>query len=325
MSEKKTPYETFKKQNWFERNFIEILIIVGGLITIILIYIANVNRETNTVNIEGAAQLGDFVGVLIGSIFTLVSIVLLYSTLKDQRTSSTIEKFETKYFELIRMHRENVAEMSLEEHLGKKIFVILIREFREILKITLKISKKCNLNFGPKKNFVISFNALVYGVGPNSSRMLKESLKGYDINFVTEFEQALNNSETKETIKKERNLKYTPFEGHQSRLGHYYRHLNQTVLYVDNQTLKIDKYEYVKIIRAQLTTHEQALFFINSLTPMGKGWWDKDLIVRYGLVKHIPYRFFNEETEIEIENLFPKNYFDWPESNIETKDKIQPS
>ena len=94
-----------------------------------------------------------------------------------------------------------------------------------------------------------------------------------------------------------------PFEGHQSRLAHYYRHLYQTVCYVDNQTLKIDKYEYVKTIRAQLTTHEQALLFINSLTPMGKGWNAKDLLVRYRFIKNIPDGFFDEKTEIEI----PKN------------------
>ncbi|WP_281299086.1 putative phage abortive infection protein [Flavobacterium limnophilum] len=325
MSEKKTPYETYKKQSWFNQNMIETLIILGGLITINLIFFADVYRETDTLNIEGAAHLGDFVGGFIGSIFTLVSIVLLYSTLKDQRTSSSIEKFETKYFELVKMHRDNVSEMGLKEHLGKKIFVILIREFREILKITLKISKECNQSFEQKELFVISYYALFFGVGPNSSRMLKAALIDYDIDFVNRFEKALNNSETKKSIKENRNLKYVPFEGHQSRLGHYYRHLYQTVCYVDNQTSKIDKYEYVKTIRAQLTTHEQALLFINSLTPIGKVWWDKGLLLRYRFVQNIPYRFFDEETEIEMLKLFPEDYFEWQENNSETKDKLQPS
>ena len=325
MPEKNNSYETYKKQNWFNKNLIEILIILGGLITINLIFLADVYRETDTLNIEGAAQLGDFVGGFIGSIFTLISIILLYSTLKDQRTSSTIEKFETKYFELIKMHRENVAEMGLKEHLGKKIFVILVREFREILKITTKVSKECNQKFNQKELFIISYYALFFGVGPNSSRMLKSSLINYDQDFVNKFEKALNNSETKKTVKDNRDLKYVPFEGHQSRLGHYYRHLYQTICYVDNQKSKIDKYEYVKTIRAQLTTHEQALLFINCLTPIGKIWWEKGLLLRYRFVQNIPYRFFDEETEIEMLDFFPKDYFEWQENNPDTKDKLQPS
>jgi hypothetical protein len=161
------------------------------------------------------------------------------------------------------MHRDNVAEIGIGDDFGKKIFVMMIREFREILKITKEVAIKKNQNFNQKELFIISYYALFFGVGPNSLRMLKEALKGYDQYFVDEFEKTLNNDTTKSTVKSERKFKFIPFEGHQSRLGHYYRHLYQTVSYVNKQTADLDKYEYVKTIRAQLTTHEQALLFIN--------------------------------------------------------------
>jgi len=315
-------YEIYEKPNWWKRNTIEIWITIVGLSIITLVFSAKVYRETDTLNIEGAAQLGDFVGGFIGTIFTLISVLLLYSTLKDQRTASTIEKFETKYFELIKMHRENVTEMGLKEHFGKKIFVMLIREFREILKITMKIAKECNQKFDQKELFIISYYALFFGVGPNSSRMLKASLAKYDATFITEFESALNNKETKKRIQKEKNFKYTPFEGHQSRLGHYYRHLYQSVCYVDKQTSDIDKYEYVKTLRAQLTTHEQALLYINCLTVIGGVWWDKKLLVKYRFVQNIPYHFFDKEKEIDLEKDFPFDYFEWQENNLRTKNKV---
>ncbi|AWH86180.1 hypothetical protein HYN59_14155 [Flavobacterium album] len=100
-----------------------------------------------------------------------------------------------------------------------------------------------------------------------------------------------------------RYIKY--YGGHQFRIGHYYRHLYQMVSYVNNQT-NIDykeKYNYVKILRAQLSTYEQAIFFANSLSKMGESWefkpeidfdlkdfmkHDFELITKYNLIKNIP-------------------------------------
>jgi hypothetical protein len=143
--------------------------------------------------------------------------------------------------------------------------------------------------------------------------MLKISLAEYDASFIDRVEMELNNEDTKKRVKTERDFSYTPFEGHQSRLGHYYRHLYQMVRYVDGQPneLRIEKYEYVKTIRAQLSTHEQALLLINSLTPIGRNWWDMNLINEYRLVQNIPQAFFNKDTEYDACSLFKPGYFEW--------------
>jgi len=80
-------------------------------------------------------------------------------------------------------------------------------------------------------------------------------------------------------------------------LGHYYRHFYQMVNYVDQQPddLEINKYEYVKTMRAQLSTHEQAILLVNSRTPIGRNWWSNNLIVRYGLVKTFPLAFLKSQ------------------------------
>lgn len=324
MTTAKQTYISYKQPNWWTRNLTEILTIIGGLISINLIFFAGAYTESDTIDPATAGQLGDFVGGYIGTIFALVSVVFLYSTLKNQREASTIEKIETKYFELIKMHRDNVAEISTGEDFGKKIFVMMIREFREILKITKEVANKKNQNFNQKELFIISYYALFFGVGPNSSRMLKEALKGYDQSFVDELEKTLNNDITKNSVKTERKFKFIPFEGHQSRLGHYYRHLYQTVSYINKQTADIDKYEFVKTIRAQLTTHEQALLFINCLTPIGQVWWDENLIIGYRFVKNIPYGFFDKATEIDLGSYFPVDYFEYQERN-DAQEETQPT
>lgn len=307
----KSPYQRYVKPTWLSRNWLELATIVGGFISINIIFIAKAYRQTNTINPETAGQLGDFVGGYVGTIFALISVVFLYSTLKNQRHSSSIEKFENKYFELIRLHRDNVTEIGIGKDFGRKIFVSLIRELRAVQTVTRELSIKLGLLYSSADIFRISFITLFFGVGPNSSRLLKSALEKFDKQLVDELEKILNAREYKNKIKSQRRFKFTPFEGHQSRLGHYYRHLYQSVTYVDKQEIDIDKYEYVKTIRAQLSTHEQALLFINSLTLMGSNWETQNLLLKYRFVQNIPKDFFDKTTEINIEEFFPTDYFEW--------------
>lgn len=305
-------YEKYQEPSFGKKYGMETCIVFVGLIVIHLIFFAEAFRG-NEIDPNKASQFGDFIGGYIGSIFTLLSIVLLYITLKDQRRTAQIEKFENKYFELIRMHRENASEFKLGFSTGKKIFVLMIRELRLIYKRVTSVSKQHQLEFSNKDLLIISYRCLFYGVGPNSSRMLKKNLQEYKDEFVEDLIKLLSSKKERKKAIKERKLKFNPFGGHQSRLGHYYRHLYQTVKYVDNQSIDINKYEYVKTIRAQLTTHEQALLLINSLTLTGQNWWKHNLIKKYRFVQNIPESFFDEESEIDITDLFDDDYFEHQE------------
>jgi len=302
---------TNTEKPWYRVYWLESLIALTGFATMNLIFIAKAYRASDTIDPTTAGQLGDFVGGYFGTLFTLISVVLLFATLRNQRLASQQLYFETKYFELIKMHRENVAELELKNTKGRKIFVTLIREFREILKITKSTAETHAIVFSQKQLIHISYYCLFFGTGPNSSRMLKEALESFNPDFINDLINNLSHQDTKEKIKIERNFGYMPFEGHQSRLGHYYRHLFQTVKYVDQQELDIIKYEYVKTVRAQLSTHEQALLLINSLSPIGEKWIKNGYLETYKIAKNIPFNFFDPATELDISSLFNKNYFEW--------------
>mgnify|MGYP000182746641 CR=1 FL=1 len=137
-----------------------------------------------------------------------------------------------------------------------------------------------------------------------------------------------DNNEFSETINNYHNRYIKYYGGHQFRLGHYYRHLFQVVKYVNKQ-LNIDyqtKYDYVKILRAQLSTYEQAVLFLNSLSKMGSVWElnpeidetlkdfnkkDFELITKYNLIKNVPgetiyginFKNFYPNIEYESDNL----------------------
>jgi hypothetical protein len=278
-----------------------------------LIFFPGAFRDGFTVDRTAAGQLGDFVGGYVGTAFVLLSVVLLFITLKKQRLTAQEQSFETKYFELIKIHRDNVDELQLKGERGRKIFVLILREFRLILSVTRRIALQSNQNLDQQQLIHIDYYCLYFGTGPNSSRMLKMSLAKFDAHFITMLENELGKEDVKLEAERQRKLAYKPFEGHQSRLGHYYRHLYQTVCYVDKQKLDLDKYEFVKTIRAQLSTHEQALLLLNSLTPIGQNWWEKDLIVKYRMVQNLPREFFEPQSEINVSEIFDSGYFEWEE------------
>lgn len=119
--------------------------IVSLVITIIFFYrIINRGFVLSTENIDFAAtgQIGDYFGGIVGTIFTGVSFYLLYLNLKDQKQNNEKNFFESKFFEIIRLHKENIEEMSYskfenstkETAFRRKVFKIIINEFKECLR-----------------------------------------------------------------------------------------------------------------------------------------------------------------------------------------------
>ena len=70
---------------------------------------------------------------------------------------------------------------------------------------------------------------------------------------------------------------YEPFDGHQSRLGHYYRHLFSMVNHVVKQEglSYEEKRDYLKILRAQFSIYELTLLFYNYYSGYGNNWENK--------------------------------------------------
>jgi hypothetical protein len=296
----------------YRKYAVEIIVLLIGLAAMTSIFLAGAFRGS-TVTREAAGQLGDFVGGFVGAGFSLIGIVLLIRTLVEQRTSSNIQSFENKYFELLKLHRDNVTEIDLPGASGRKLFVVLLRELRAAHDILDDVASERSIALSPSQRLHIAYYCVFFGVGPNSSRMLKQALSEFQEDLIEALESRLNDESTKAEVRDRLRLQFTPFEGHQSRLGHYYRHLYQMVKYVHRQSLDIDKYEHVKTVRAQLSTHEQAMLLINSLTPMGRVWWKEELIKTYRLVQNLPRQFFDPSGEIDTKALFPRGYFEWEE------------
>ena len=98
---------------------------------------------------------------------------------------------------------------------------------------------------------------------------------------------------------------FKPFDGHISKLAHYYRHLFQTIKFIVTyeNTNWDEKYSYVRMIRGQLSDYEQAMIYYNACWLKRGTWWQDDnnklkesyrYILDYALIKNIPLNLTGE-------------------------------
>jgi hypothetical protein len=263
-----------------------------------------------------ASQFGSFIGGLVGPMFYLASVFLIYETIIAQNKSFEKQQFETKFFELIRFHRQNVTEMEYrlpwEEHkyiAGPLVFREVKSQFTKLYKIVSPFAEASDTISKDKKQLDainITYQLLFFGVSQSTLPIIEEMLD-------RKYDKALIKNIIEE-VRKERttfNPESMYFSGHQVRLAHYYRHLYQLVNYVDCTEFLSEKqkYNYVKILRAQLSQHEIAIFFLNSLS-LGLPWEKHNYITKYKFIKNLPPNFIDD---IDPKEYYSKFEYEWEE------------
>ena len=132
------------------------------------------------------------------------------------------------------------------------------------------------------------------------------------------------------------NYNFTRFyNGHQGRLGHYYRQLFGAIGYANKQNYinYLDKWDYVRHFRSLFSNYEQIMFFLNSISILGRSWeldvkdlegkskeevnkerLNKGLVTKYDLIKNIPSYQIDE---YQIKKFYPNVDFDGYENTID--------
>lgn len=360
---------------------------------------------------ERTGQFADFISGVVGTIINAAAFYFLYLTLKEQRKATSDqnkafekERFESNFFELLKLHRDNVTELTYKKSLlnelnvyqGREVFKIIFEEFLECLQEVRRFSKSTNLDeyvtlryklklqeikkrINPQINLIelinidIAYCIVFFGVSSEGEISLRNLFsKRYNSNYYYRLLkyiqlkpmknagqevkwhklQALDIKKRKvilDEIYQHRNhvepfqisdlalliipdSDYTKYyEGHQFRLGHYFRHMFQSYKFLNDSILNdTEKYFYGKTYRAQLSTYEQALLFINSISILGMRWElipdvdtmnkTKDeiaiemeraaLITKYNLTKNLPgehlfgirYKDYYPKVKYEMDN-----------------------
>lgn len=130
------------------------------------------------------------------------------------------------------------------------------------------------------------------------------------------------------TLEKEEGRYFKYYGGHQYKLSHYYRHLYQTVKYINiSDILTYDeKYNYISFLRAQLSTPEQMLFAINAISSLGREWefkgvlnknTNESLVTKYNLIKNIVD--ITIDNKVDLKSFFPDVTFQFEECSESRK------
>ena len=256
----------------------------------------------------------------------------LQQQIDNQNNQVRLQQFESQFYEMLKLHRENVTEIKFKGYdfeerkqlikyekvtEGRKVFVIMKTELECIIALFNKdrmldkeTFQKCyRLFFSGLEEFEKAFPEETIII-----KLFKEARKRHEY---PDLKVIKSNQERKEFLPYVNlNFNYRPFPGHSSLLGHYFRHLYLTVKSVTNSDIVIDyeeRMKYLRILRAQLSNHEQILLFYNWLSGYGAEWENE---------KH---SFFTEYCMIHnlwYDNLFKHPYIEENVNYLRTKEVI---
>lgn len=392
-----------------------------GLLLLLLPYILS---HHSLIGIDATAgTIGDAVNGITAPFMTFAAIIVTFYAfwiqyqaneqqkiyLAEQAKVSYKERFESVFFEMIKLHRDNVSDMKYSKFYidklttaeNRKVFRVIFQEFIECYREVKKFSnsnivtdyikpkharnlKQIMQPVNPSINLIelaiidIAYCIVFFGVGKEGEVILKNRFEKkynstYYLRILTYLQLKpkgenqirfrlwtklrnsslerlrtlveeiyknrananfmLDTSEEARDFLFERNYdKY--YGGHQHRLGHYFRHLYQSYTYLNNDRVltRQEKYFYGKTLRAQLSTYEQALIFINSISSLGMRWeyvpdikdvkdqdkqeaiQDRRLITKYAIIKNLPgWHFFG----IKYQRYYPQVQYEAAEPQLE--------
>lgn len=166
------------------------------------------------------------------------------------------------------------------------------------------------------------------GVGELSNLLSESILINYDrLDELINIFNAISNSHNRDIMRYKikygfdvgvnlcSDLDYKPFDGHTTRLGQYFRNLFHLLSYtndIDETVIsKREKYELIKSLRSQLSSYEQILIYLNSMSLYGLPLKEKGFIEQYCLIKNIPIPL--TEFAGDIHEFYPRIQFEWDE------------
>lgn len=306
---------------------------------------------------DKTGQMGDTFGGIMGPFVALLAAGLTFLAFwvqyeANQKITSQFEheRFENKFYESLKVHKENVAEININgKYFGRESFVWMYKELKFIYQLSSAYYGRIRSNrirqgqdvakFHYDETDLLEFAYLIFffGVGEISKKGIGYFTGAFDKEFSKKVLKALKVLQKEFSMKPKKKewlklksktfgnqiddfeITFKPFQGHVSKLGHYFRHLYQLIKlaatdsildHVNEEKERKLRYEYVKQIRVQLSNHEQTMIYFNSFFRAGIVWWGDDSISKktvknkeeyplsyfldHGLIKNLPYNLTHE-------------------------------
>lgn len=267
--------------------------VVFGIIGVIAFFCVLFNSAYfNTsmgIDTELASKFGDFFGGFVGTIFTVISILVVLLTIVQQSIENKKNAVIASFFKMLDYHNENVKQLNIA-HIdiskegkveGRRAFVVFKIQIHYLIRLVRRINQENNFNYSEKEIADISYIIFFYGIDTNWIKFITNKLNRYE--NIIQFIHILHDE-----IKKDKDLKLG--RTNQTSLSSYFRNMYNAIKLIDQDKYlsKREKEQNIKIFRAQLSNPELYVLFFNLISPFGKKWIKEKYITKYEFIKNIP-------------------------------------
>jgi hypothetical protein len=282
-----------------------------GLIIFFLGIIVFIYREdiifNSKINSEKVAQFGDFIGGIVGSLWSLAGVILFYVALTEQRKDIKINK-DTLKAQLEALNQQ-IAEFELQRvelSETRKVFkeqseTLKIQRFEntffQLLSLHHELVDKLNFDFSNPKQSLGKREVLSRAFNDLKLKLLRANQSRTLGDFGT-YNYSLKLPENIEVSKERMNKVYREFyyDDYKQILSHYFRNVYHIFKFIYKSELikKSKKQFYASLVRAQLSSDELYIIFYNSLQE-GLGYPNfLFLIQEFDIMQNFDFRIIEE-------------------------------
>lgn len=249
----------------------------------------NFSLELDTILAE---QFGTFFSGFVGTTATIASSLLVVLVFLSQNKQSRISQLENIFYKMVDYHRENVKLVVFKSgdkcFYGQEAFVKLKLYLFKCQNQIIGITKKYNLS--RHEILDLSFILFFFGIDKKWQSFYSEQLNKYSIDMINEIALQIGDNFNIST---------------QTTLSPYFRNLYNAISIIhDNKDLsKNEKYNYIKLLRSQLSNNELCILYFDIMSRYGKKWKEKKIIEEYKFLKNLPPKFcngFNPKDDFKI-------------------------
>ena len=245
--------------------------------------------------IESSGQVGDSFGA-VNALFSGLAFAAVVITLILQIQSQSKNGEIDRYFKMMDFYQvgiSNITTIALEVKKdnsrppeiiqGRKAFAEMKLQLKKLLDLINRINTK--EQFGYTKEQVASIAYLVFYYGASSAW---KDLMNEVMADIPRHDELVD--KILDYIKTPTYNRYALGRTNQTDLSTYFRNMYNAIKMVDEskRMSEQEKYDYVKILRAQLSNPELYILFFNLLSPFGENWKASGYIERYSFLDNIP-------------------------------------
>lgn len=233
-------------------------------------YPKNINTKSEALSPN---EIGDSIGGILNPVIGLVASILTFLAFYMQKRANDeiqeqfkTQQFESQFYEMLHLHKENVDELKAmalldgREVQRRQVFETMANEFSTMLSYIQAA------NFDLTQDDIENcYHIFFWGYNiPERQNLSADAQRWLRLEGVQSNTPMIN---------------FSNHRGFSASLGHYFRHLYMMVKFVAESKVVIEydtKMKYLKILRAQLSNHEQIMLFYNWLSTYGSAWEEEN-------------------------------------------------